>query len=182
LASKYEPLRVWLDRQTQDRVRLSFREIETILGFPLPGSARVLAQWWANVAGSHVQASAWMGAGWRACQVDVPGEQVSFERARRTQDAAAEAAPQPSGLSDTGAVFRLDDAIVIDPALLRGGAIRMLEDYRDAEGGSLADAVVGLLNAMALERRRQLIDWFRANSPTVPGDSTMLIREDRDGR
>jgi hypothetical protein len=79
-------------------------------------------------------------------------------------------------------VFRLHDVIVVDPALLRGGAMRMLEDYRDAEGGSLADAVVGLLNAMALERRRQLIDWFRANSPTVSGDSTDLIREDRDAR
>lgn len=85
-------------------------------------------------------------------------------------------------MSDSGAAFRLDDAIVIDPAFLRGGAIRMLEDYRDSEGGSLADAVVGLLNAMALERRRQLIDWFRANSPRVPGDSTALIREDRDAR
>jgi hypothetical protein len=58
----------------------------------------------------------------------------------------------------------------------------LLEDYRDAEGGSLADAVVGLLNAMALERRRQLVDWFRANSPKVPGDSAELIREDRDAR
>jgi hypothetical protein len=182
MASKYEPLRLWLGRQTQDRVRLSFQDIEAILGFSLPGSARSLAQWWANVAGSHVQASAWVSAGWRACQVDVAGEQVSFERARRTRDVVAEPTQEQAGVSDTGAVFRLDNAIVIDPALLRGGAIRMLEDYRDAEGGSLADAVVGLLNAMALERRRQLIDWFRANSPTVQGDSTALIREDRDAR
>jgi hypothetical protein len=181
MASKYEPLRLWLDRQTPDRVRLSFRDIEAILGFSLPASARVLAQWWANVAGSHVQASAWMSAGWRACQVDVAGEQVSFEPARRPRDVAAEP-QQQAGVSDTGAVFRLDSAIVIDPALLRGGAIRMLEDYCDAEGGSLADAAVGLLNAMALERRRQLIEWFRANSPTVQGDSTALIREDRDAR
>lgn len=179
MASKYEPLRLWLERQTQDRVRLSFQEVEAVLGFSLPGSARALAQWWANVAGSHVQASAWMGAGWRACQIDVAGEQVSFERVRR---AVAEPAPQQAGVSDTGAVFRQDSEIVIDPARLRGGAIRMLEDYRDADGGSLADAVVGLLNAMALERRRQLIDWFRANSPTAPGDSTALIREDRDAR
>jgi hypothetical protein len=85
-------------------------------------------------------------------------------------------------VSEGGSVYRLDDAIVIDPARLRGGAIRMLEDYRDAEGGNLADAAIGLLNAMALERRRQLIDWFRANAPSVPGDSTALIREDRDAR
>ena len=66
MASKYEPLRIWLASQTNDSVRLSFRQIETILGFPLPASARSLAQWWANVAGSHVQAAAWMEAGWRA--------------------------------------------------------------------------------------------------------------------
>jgi hypothetical protein len=35
---------------------------------------------------------------------------------------------------------------------------------------------------MALERRRQLVDWFRANAPRVAGDSADLIREDRDAR
>jgi hypothetical protein len=58
----------------------------------------------------------------------------------------------------------------------------MLEDYREAQGGSLADAAAHMLNSMALERRRQLLDWVRSNSPKVPGDSTDLIREDRDAR
>ena len=172
MASKYDPFRLWLDRQTEDRIQLSFRDIEAILGFRLPASARSLAQWWANVAGSHAQASAWVSAGWRAREVDVRAEQVTFERVRHGQEAA--------GMSDNAAEYRLDEAIVIDPATLGGGVRRMLEDCREAEGGSLADAVVTLLNAMALERRRQLVDWFRANAPKVPGDSAELIREDRD--
>jgi hypothetical protein len=180
MATKYEPLRLWLTQVAGDRVRVSFGEIESILGFRLPDSARALSQWWVNTRGSHVQAAAWMDAGWRTCQVDVAGGQVSFER--MAKGAAADLAADQAGVSDNGAAFRFDAAIVVDASALRGGAMRILEDYRDAEGGSLGDAVVGILNAMALERRRQLVDWFRANSPSVPGDSTALIREDRDAR
>jgi hypothetical protein len=180
MATKYEPLSLWLKQATGDRVRVSFREIESILGFRLPDSARALSQWWVNTRGSHVQAAAWMDAGWRACQVDLASENVSFERIGK--GAAPEPARDRAGVSENGAAFRLDLTIVIDSAALRGGALRMLEDYRDAEGGSLADAAVGILNALALERRRQLVDWFRANAPRVPGDSTVLIREDRDAR
>jgi hypothetical protein len=180
MATKYEPLRHWLRQVGADRVRVSFVEIESVLGFRLPDSARSLAQWWVNTRGSHVQAAAWMDAGWRTCQVDLVGEYVSFERLGKS--ALAGEATDQAGMAENGAAFRSDAAIVIDPAALRGGAMRMLEDYRRAEGGSLADAVVSMLNAMALERRRQLVDWFRVNSPKVSGDSTALIREDRDAR
>ena len=180
MATKYEPLRLWLRQVSGDRVRVSFGEIESVLGFKLPDSARALAQWWVNTRGSHVQAAAWMDAGWRTCQVDLASEQVSFERTGKA--AVPQPATDPAGVSENDAAFRFDRAIVIDPAALRGGAMRMLEDYRDAEGGSLADAAVGILNAMALDRRRQLVDWFRANAPKVAGDSTALIREDRDAR
>jgi len=182
MATKYEPLRVWLTHAEGDRVRTTFREIESILGFRLPDSARALPQWWANTRGSHVQAAAWMDAGWRACQVDVSGEQVSFERERsrvRVREAAGRAA---EGVADEGAAFRRDDAIVIDSAALRSGALRMLEDYAEATGCDLSTAVAHILNDMALERRRRLVDWFRTNAPRVPGDSTDLIREERDAR
>ncbi len=67
MATKYEPLRRWLELQSTNRLRVTFGELEQVLGFKLPRSARELAQWWANVRGSHVQASAWMDAGWRTC-------------------------------------------------------------------------------------------------------------------
>jgi len=181
MASKYQPLRQHLTGAASDRIRLSFAEIERILCFSLPHSARQYAPWWANTGGSHIQADAWMNAGWRTAQVDVPGEQVTFERISRGPSPAAPEAPQP-GVEDSGAPFARDDMIVINKASLRGGAIRMLEDHCEAHGGDLAGAATSLLNEAALERRRQLLDWIRANAPKVPGDSTDMIREDRDAR
>jgi hypothetical protein len=87
-----------------------------------------------------------------------------------------------AGVSETAPPFVGNDAIVIRKGDLRGGAVRMLEDYREAHGGDLAEAATGLLNEIALERRRQLLDWIRNNAPTVSDDSTDLIREDRDAR
>lgn len=184
MPSKYEPLSLHLMGVASDRIRLSFAEIERILHFSLPGSARRYAPWWANTGGSHIQAGAWMSVGWRTAQVDVPGEKVTFERlARRLTTAASAVRPHsPPGVADAGAPFIDDDDIVIRKSALRGGVIRMLEDYREAHGGDLTDAATGLLNELALEKRRQLLDWIRANAPQVPGDSTDMIREDRDSR
>lgn len=184
MPSKYEPLHQHLTGVTSDRIRLSFQEIERILRFSLPNSARQYAPWWANTGGSHIQADAWMSAGWRTAQVDVPGERVTFERTARRPSPSTPAAQRgaQAGVEDTGAPFANDDMILINKAALGGGAIRMLEDYREAHGGDLADAATSLLNEIALERRRQLLDWIRANAPKVPGDSTDMIREDRDAR
>jgi hypothetical protein len=168
-----------------DRTRLSFGEIERILRFDLPNSARQYAPWWANSGGSHIQADAWMSSGWRTAQVDVAGEQVTFERLARRPSPVAPAARPPDPRPDvvgTGTPLAKDEKIMINKAALGLGAIRMLEDYREAHGGDLADAATSLLNEIALERRRQLLAWIRANAPRVPGDSTDIIREDRDSR
>lgn len=60
-----------------DQLRLSFGEIEELVG-PLPRGAKRLRQWWAN--DSRVQAQAWRAAGWRVLLVDMGSEQVLFER------------------------------------------------------------------------------------------------------
>ena len=172
MASKYEPLRQRLTEIEASRIRLSFNEIEAILGFRLPDSARLLPQWWANAGGSHVQAHAWMNAGWRTCQVDVPSGAVSFERAR----------PARGAVEETTTPFVFDGVIEIDRAALRGGAIRLLEDYCKEKGCSPSEAAAGLLNDMVIERRRRLVDWFRENSPRVSDDSTDIIRAERDAR
>jgi hypothetical protein len=181
-ASKYFPLQQYLGQQRASELPLTFKEVEHVLGFELPPSARTHPAWWSNNRGTNVAVKAWRDAGWRTKRVDVGAERVTFVREAERQGLAEGLDASPPGVADGGATFIADDAIVIDPAALRGGAMRMLEDYRDAEGGSLTDAVVGILNAMALERRRQLVDWFRANAPKVAGDSTQMIREDRDAR
>ncbi len=75
---KYEPLHDHLAKcGAGDQVRLSFGEIEELVG-SLPPGARRLRQWWTN--DSRIQAQAWRAAGWRVLLVDMGAEQVLFER------------------------------------------------------------------------------------------------------
>ena len=60
--------------------RVSFTDIEAVLGFELPGSARIHRPWWSNQIDGHSQAIAWMAAGWETAQVDVRGETLLFRR------------------------------------------------------------------------------------------------------
>ena len=60
--------------------RVSFADIEAVLGFELPGSARLHRPWWSNQIDGHSQAIAWMAAGWETAQVDVRGETLLFRR------------------------------------------------------------------------------------------------------
>jgi hypothetical protein len=175
MASKYAPLQRQLERTPGQRLRLTFAEIEATLGFKLPRSAQVYPQWWANVGGSHVQAGAWMGAGWRTCEVDVPGGRVTFER-----DAPAAEWATP-GVEEPGKPFvRLPERV--DLQRLTPRALLILADYIADANNDLEAALSCALEDADLTRRRRLVEWFRANSPRVPGDSTDLIREDRDAR
>ena len=62
--------------------RTSFGEIESIIGFELPASARLHRPWWANQSGSngHSQALAWGIAGWETAKVDMDAETLLFRR------------------------------------------------------------------------------------------------------
>jgi hypothetical protein len=75
--SKYDALCHHLNR-LQGPVELSFKEVEEILQFPLPASARRYPAWWSNSGGTHVQAQAWMEAGYRTEDVDVALGKVRF--------------------------------------------------------------------------------------------------------
>ena len=80
-SSRYDPLRRYLAGRSEPVVRLSFADIEHIIGGPLPASARRHRPWWANErSGSHVHASAWMGAGRRTANVDLNLGTVDFTR------------------------------------------------------------------------------------------------------
>ena len=75
---KYDPLHERL-RETRGReVRLSFAEIEQLLGAGLPKVARERRTWWANDDSGH--AAAWTGAGFQA-DVDLDGQVVTWRRA-----------------------------------------------------------------------------------------------------
>jgi len=92
--SKYDHLKRYLEGRpaATSSVALGFRQIERILGFDLPASARKHRPWWANDA-SHSY-TVWLEAGWETRDVDIPSEGVTFVRAgssdreRRSPNAA----------------------------------------------------------------------------------------------
>ena len=87
---KYDPLARKLGQTSNDEFVASFGEIEKILGFNLPPSAREHRPWWANNSkGGHSQAQSWIGAGWETRDVDLNRERVRFVRAARKSDLAA---------------------------------------------------------------------------------------------
>ncbi len=79
--SKYDPLRRFLRRCRDDAVRLTYTDIERIIGAMLPHAAEK-ASWWSNEPGlgpGPVQSRAWLDAGFRVSKLE-PGEAVLFER------------------------------------------------------------------------------------------------------
>ena len=80
--SKYEPLPQFLASVGGAAHRMSFREIERILGFKLPKSAYEHEAWWSNNATGHSHARAWMKFGWRTQGVDLTERKVTFEMTR----------------------------------------------------------------------------------------------------
>ena len=78
---KYAPLFRHLASLDARSWRATFRDVESILGFSLPNSARVHRPWWSNQAnGGHSHALAWHAAGWRTRAVDLAAEVLVFER------------------------------------------------------------------------------------------------------
>ena len=81
---KYRHLYTHLCSLQTHEWRATFREIESILGFPLPASARLYRPWWGNQrrGGGHSQALAWNVAGWETAQVDMEAETLVLRRTR----------------------------------------------------------------------------------------------------
>lgn len=77
---KYAPLFGYLKEFKGEQCQMSFEELENILGFGLPNSARIHRPWWANQGrrGGHSHSLAWEMAGWRTSQVDMEGEKLVF--------------------------------------------------------------------------------------------------------
>jgi DNA-binding transcriptional regulator YiaG len=78
--NKYEPLLGYLRRSDRPEITLTFVDIETIIGEPLPTSARRLKAWWSNRTKGALQATAWMNAGYLAEAIDLEQESVTFRK------------------------------------------------------------------------------------------------------
>ena len=77
---KYLPIARILLQEDGHSARFTFAQLEKAIADQLPTSARKYRPWWANERGRHVQASSWLGVGWKVGSVDLTGEIVTFNR------------------------------------------------------------------------------------------------------
>jgi hypothetical protein len=81
-AGEYRHLFRYLRDRYANRVVLTFSEIEDLLGFSLPASARLQAEWWGGadpVLHPSVQSDSWTLAS-RTATVNMSAQSVIFER------------------------------------------------------------------------------------------------------
>ena len=100
---KYAPLYRHLAAMGGPGWRVSFSELEAILGFELPVSARLYRPWWSNQkrGAGHSHALSWQAAGWRTRAVDLEAETLVFERTT--------AAPNETEAASSGNKFDLNE-------------------------------------------------------------------------
>ena len=122
---KYDPLRLYLRQQTRNRVPMTFRQIESVIGGPLPASARRHRPWWANDARGHAHADAWLGEGYRTEEVDMEGQKLVFARAASSvrPPSAAEQGMAQQGMEESMATYTPPDTGTQHPMI---GALKGL--------------------------------------------------------
>ena len=77
VSAKYRGLAEYLLSSNETRVTLSYSQIEEILGFALPDTARKFKQsYWANTE-THSYASSWMAVGYKT-RGDIDSDTVTF--------------------------------------------------------------------------------------------------------
>lgn len=78
---KYLPIARILLQEDGHSARFTFAQLEKEIADRLPPSAPKYRAWWANERGGrHVQASSWLGVGWKVGSFDLTGETVTFHR------------------------------------------------------------------------------------------------------
>ncbi|WP_424947517.1 DUF7662 domain-containing protein [Candidatus Spongiihabitans sp.] len=80
MTSKYDPLQQHLKAQSSAHILMSFAEIEQLLGFDLPPSARKHRPWWSNNPSNSRITEAWLSAGYQSAKVDMAAGCLVFRR------------------------------------------------------------------------------------------------------
>jgi hypothetical protein len=109
--SKYVKLTFYLAGLDAGIWETTFEEVEQVLGFSLPASARQHQAWWANQMRS--QSLSWQGAGWKTASVDLATERLTFIYAGG--DDSEEDATRASGLTISDAKLGLAAMFGVKP-------------------------------------------------------------------
>jgi hypothetical protein len=177
--TKYAKLDRFLRGQTGRWQTMSFGQIEGILGFPLPSSARDHRGWWSEHK-THTHTKGWTDAGWRVWSVDLGAERVEFQRTG--PELAAGVSDSPAApFHHQASAPQAADLVTFDRAKLNIAARRILNDYTAEFGGDVQRALDKALEEARIASVQRLIDSIPRSAPS-PVSSVDLIREDRDAR
>lgn len=137
---KYEPLGEHLRGLRGDVWHANFDEIEDILGFRLPNSARDHRAWWSNHSGgNHSQCAVWVEAGWETRDIDQERERVRFERVHLS--AADRSEPNRSLWAEAARITGIKDRQALEEAAARALIQREAARVLALMGGVEPDAV-----------------------------------------
>ena len=124
--TKYAALIEHLKAQKAQRIPMTFAQIERVLKFPLPDSARRHRAWWSNNPDNNVMTRAWREAGFRTEQVDLERGQLVFRR---------ESATASPGMAEASEPFSGKLVDKVDHPLFgcMAGTVTFAEDYDPSE-------------------------------------------------
>lgn len=77
---KYEPLGQFLKKQKADHIKMSFAEIEELIGAKLPKSSKSHRAWWSNNPTNNVMTKEWLSAGFETVDVELDCERLVFRK------------------------------------------------------------------------------------------------------
>jgi hypothetical protein len=101
--TKYAPLGDYLRKQRGSEIRMTFAQIERVIGGKLPRSQYHRA-WWSNNPWNNVMTKVWLDAGFVTEQVDIEGRKLVFRRVAKegTPMGQLGEAPQKEGQFGSG--------------------------------------------------------------------------------
>lgn len=171
--SKYDALTAALQNRPGSHWPVSFKEIEALLNASLPHSAYSYPAWWSNNPSNNVMTKAWLKAGWKTCEVDVPGQKVTFRKTG--QPRPAESVGEPSAAAyKSGLTLALSDA---DASALAMIAAASGETMEETATRLLTQAIEIAAPSIRAERARKAI-LARKDLPTIDLDA--IVEQARD--
>ena len=81
---KYEPLGQFLKKQKRNHLKMSFAEIESLIGAKLPKSSKSHRAWWSNNPSNNVMTKQWLEAGFETENVELEAERLVFRKSAST--------------------------------------------------------------------------------------------------
>ena len=128
--SRYAPLAIWLQgqvREGNEKISLTFEQIEKIIDDKLPPSARQHRNWWANDSVGHTQSQQWLDVSWRVSSVNIAEERVVFSLMGDRQSAYI------SFFNDLQSKLRGIDGLAVKPAMNLQGRSWLSVEITSAE-------------------------------------------------